>query len=118
MNSFCVNKYNSTVDGTVSSRLDFIKDGSVQTQSFDTNLIDRRTKVCLISVGDSKGQATKIETLWYTFDGGVPSSTNGHKLISNDLMELSVGALRVARFSNDPALQKNPFILRMEQLTN
>lgn len=115
MNSFDVNRNNSKNQGVQSRRRDFPKNGNKKTVSF-AEYLDPSTKTCMISASDSVGGQGAIEVVWYTFDGSVPRPTNGHRMTSRSILELSAGAVRTARFSNQPGQQNQPFILRMDQL--
>tara|TARA_R110002153_G_scaffold116050_1_gene259517 strand:- start:227 stop:445 length:219 start_codon:yes stop_codon:yes gene_type:complete len=71
----------------------------------------------MLTVTEAIGMQGQIEIIWYTFDGSVPDSTNGHRMTSKEILHLSPGAIRVARFSHEPNQQTGPFRLRMEQLS-
>ncbi len=116
MNSYDVNRNNPKNAGVESRQRNFPKNGNKKTVSF-SEYLDPRTRTCLISVSDTTGGQAEIETVWYTFDGSVPRPTNGHKMTSRSILELSRGAVESARFSNQPGIQNSMFILRMDQLS-
>lgn len=118
MNAYEVNAYNAKnvgVDGI--SKL-FPKNGNKITRSFTRSEIDPRTKTCMISISEKTGGSGGIETVWYTFDGSIPRPNNGHRLTSRGRIELGVGAVLAAKFSNQPGQQGGNFRLQLDQLTN
>ena len=116
MNSFEVNRYPSR-NFSIESQYIYFPNSSKKTASFPASKIHKNTEVCMLTVTESISMQGQIVVLWYTFDGTVPDSTNGHRMTSKDILHLSPGAIRVARFSHEPNQNVGAFRLRMEQLS-
>jgi len=115
MNSYDVNRNNPKNAGVESRQRNFPKNGNKLVKTF-SEYLDPRTRTCLISISDTTGGPPAIETMWYTFDGSKPTPTNGHKMTSRSILELSAGAVETAKFSNQPGIQTSLIVLRMDQL--
>lgn len=118
MNAYEVNTYNAKNSGVNGISKIFPKNGNKITRSFTRSEIDPRTKTCMISITEEIGGAGRAETVWYTFDGSTPRPNNGHRITSKGRIELSVGAVLAAKFSNQPGQQNGAFRLQLDQLTN
>lgn len=118
MNAYDVNRDNQPNGNANSIRRIFPKNGNKFTRTIDASLIDERTKTCLLSINESPNASSRIHILWYTFDGSTPSPTNGHRMTSRSILELSAGAVKAAKFSNQPGVQSGQIYLLVDQLTH
>ena len=118
MNAYDVNRNNKPNENADSIRRIFPKNGNKFTRTIDASLINDQTKTCLLSINESSNFSSRIQTLWYTFDGSIPSPTNGHKMTSKSRLELSSGAVKAAKFANQPGAQSGEIVLLVDQLTN
>ena len=118
MNAYEVNTYNAKNSGVNKISKFFPKNGNKITRSFTRSEIDTRTKTCMLSITEKIGGTGEIETVWYTFDGSTPRPDKGHRMTSRGYLELAVGAVLAAKFSNQPGQQNGDFRLQLDQLTN
>ena len=117
MNSYDVNRYNVPIGRSTIRRV-FPNNGNKIIRGFEAFELHPGTKTCLISIGEYGHLSNKIARVWYTFDGTTPTPTNGHRMTSRSILELSVEMVLDAKFSNQPGHQNGDFSIFLNQLTN
>jgi len=116
-NSYEVNRYNVPV-GLPRIRKVFPTGGFKYVRTIDPSDLDSKTKTCLVSISEYGHNSNRISRCWYTFDGSTPRPTNGHRMTSRSILQLSVDMIKNIKFSNEPPHQSGDFRLFVDQLTS
>lgn len=116
MNSYEVNRYNVPTGNAVIRRV-FENNGMKFVRTIADSELNPNTKTCLVSITEYGHLSNRISRCWFTLDGSKPTPTNGHRITSRSILELSVDMIRSAKFSNQPGHQSGDFRLMVDQLT-